>query len=608
MNDKSNLHILLGLIGVLVLAIGLLIAVAAHYFTHRESISEKVSSPKVQTVAQNPELIEMERQFASLEEEFKELDEKYAQKSNEKMPPVPAEFVLQKKLELLFGKFFTDTQSNRLAHDVAQQANPKMIREFVKVYTQRWTPQEKERIEPILRKAQEIYKQYEQLTFTPERANCFKTHALHKDNFTPYSAKGSPLQSIKDIECPDIIGGVVLTHVSCQEAKFEDGTKSILYFSDNILEARDDFDTNPEKATARYLFRLRNKPTYYNGQCHPSHSSETIVNQSELFSEEHTKRTAFVYDSYGRPYLLSQTDYNKPETITISFDEQGRFKDYLNIDNQSSIVNFGNTKIELKLDNTTNKEGTYTLSVLHNGPGAKPEITKGTWKELSDLTVQLDNGKQYPSVYHWELAKTYCQIYPKECKTGAISQTTAMQTAIAPSSNNSLTKQKSLTEAKPDRYLHSINDILGRQGQAVVSRKEIACTEDVRGKLGNRSNCQEIIFDDGSKSIISTVKFNTEPVLQIRQDFDANGQPIVLHEFGMSPFQDSNHHFVLYPVGPISGIIYNSRPMRPEEAFKILSDPSKNEYAPGMENAYKKPKGAQGPRYCDLYPKECRAD
>lgn len=153
------------------------------------------------------------------------------------------------------------------------------------------------------------------------------------------------------------------------------------------------------------------------------------------------------------------------------------------------------------------------------------------------------------------------------------------------------------------RYLHSVNDICGRDGQPASTRKEIPCPDRIKSYKNWPKTCQEITFTDGSKSIIYLVK---ERGLVGREDFSAEGRPVTLGEFATAGGYyntDTQTHIPRYPDVETLGITYAPN--------ATLADTRKVDFVPAQLNEdrpVKAEKGTRAPRYCDLYPKECKTD
>ena len=166
--------------------------------------------------------------------------------------------------------------------------------------------------------------------------------------------------------------------------------------------------------------------------------------------------------------------------------------------------------------------------------------------------------------------------------------------------------KKDVVAAHP--YLHSIADIRGRQGQYKSQQIFIECPDDLTVYKNFQKHCLEITFQDGSKSIIY---MNKDRGLIARKDFDANGQPISLHEyasFGGFFDTEKNRRAPIYPTAPVAGIIYNApkhpsqQPAQQTGSFSLRQEQI-DRYTDTTRQEH-----TRGPQYCDFYPSECRAD
>lgn len=255
----------------------------------------------------------------------------------------------------------------------------------------------------------------QQISEAQAQENCVRKNNLHKNNLEPKDRQGKPYLSKEDISCPEVVQGYVLRSLSCQKVQFANQEKSILYFSNDILRSRDDFDSTGA-LTARYLF----EPTetlYHNPQnkdCPVTTESKSFVSVAELYPSK-DRTSVFFYTPQHTIQFFVTANFAKPETITVDFDKDGIFQSYENIDNKSRVVNDGNTRVTIKLDANTAQK-TYTKSVLHNGPNATEQVTTGTWTLQPNGVVQLDNGQRFSPASKWGNAKTYCQIYPQDCE------------------------------------------------------------------------------------------------------------------------------------------------------------------------------------------------
>ena len=163
-------------------------------------------------------------------------------------------------------------------------------------------------------------------------------------------------------------------------------------------------------------------------------------------------------------------------------------------------------------------------------------------------------------------------------------------------------------------YLHSIKDILSRDGQPIVSHQQIDCPDHIKSYKTWPKICSEITFADQTKSIIWVTK---ERGLVAREDFDAAGEPISVKEYSTAGgYYDADKQINIppHPAAPTLGIVYNAKvpaehmPSKENaESFKKLQ----SDFTPAVLNEdipINDEKHTRGPQYCDFYSKECRAD
>ena len=138
--------------------------------------------------------------------------------------------------------------------------------------------------------------------------------------------------------------------------------------------------------------------------------------------------------------------------------------------------------------------------------------------------------------------------------------------ALAPTTNNP-------APDAPLVYLHSIDDILSRQGQPAVTREEFACLNPTQSYSNLSTTCQEITFSDGSKSIIYiTEKFG----LIAREDFTPDGNTLCFNEFAVDGgYYDEKAQINIpyYPTVPIAGRSYNSAEEQISDALRWNGPP-----------------------------------
>jgi len=312
----------------------------------------------------------------------------------------------------IFASVFPEKEQNEYWAQRLLDFGPKEVREEIVRMIRRNHTFSEEQLDSVLDQALPYYRQYQQFLKSPERQACLKEYFLHKDVIKSFSADGKPAVSQRDIKCPEIIQGYLLPTLSCREVNFSDGKKSILYFSDSLLQARDDYD-GTNIPSARYLFNLRGTPYYDENtkQCN-SHRVPVITTAVAQLQKGNEKQLVLFYTPQENLQRVFQTDYTKPETISIDFDEKGIMKNYQHTDDIGHIVNFDKTQISIHLD----AGRSYTKTVWHNVYGQQPQTTTGTWELLENNIVQLDNGQKFPPASKWGPAKHYCQLYPQECQ------------------------------------------------------------------------------------------------------------------------------------------------------------------------------------------------
>ena len=195
--------------------------------------------------------------------------------------------------------------------------------------------------------------------------------------------------------------------------------------------------------------------------------------------------------------------------------------------------------------------------------------------------------------------------------TDLLRQNRALKAKDAPYTNvSSTTSATSTPQEKKEYYLPGPDAIKGLHGEAVVKRTEIPCPDRITDYRTWPKVCQELQFQDGSKSIIYIV---TSRGITARDDFDAQGHLRTHYQFwSRGGYFDSKKimHVPDYPSTLSLVFLYDDKgavhqadtyllkEQTPEEVLRFLQE--HNESVGLQLKNY-----ADAPQYCDLYPLEC---